>query len=212
MDIELLVLLAMLGVFLIGNLLLKLPVSISMILGAVAGALVAGEGIPIRHLFEGCFTYVDTILIISTAMLFMTAIQRSGALEALNALIVTKFYKVPALMLILLNLFLFLVGMIVNDATGMLLCAPILLPLAESLGIGAVQFSAVMGVNLAMGGVTPPYASILYLGMRVGNCQFNEILKPTLIFLLCGYVPVVFLTTFWAPLSTWLPGIMGLLG
>ena len=117
-----------------------------------------------------------------------------------------------ALMLILLNLFLFLVGMIVNDATGMLLCAPILLPLAESLGIGAVQFSAVMGVNLAMGGVTPPYASILYLGMRVGNCQFNEILKPTLIFLLCGYVPVVFLTTFWAPLSTWLPGIMGLLG
>ena len=68
------------------------------------------------------------------------------------------------LMLIILNLFLFVVGMIVNDATGMLLCAPILLPLALELGVDAVQFSAIMGVNLAMGGITPPYASILYLG------------------------------------------------
>ena len=115
------------------------------------------------------------------------------------------------LMLIILNLFLFVVGMIVNDATGMLLCAPILLPLALELGVDAVQFSAIMGVNLAMGGITPPYASILYLGMRVGNCPFNEILKPALVFLIFGYVPVVFLTTFWAPLSTWLPSVMGLM-
>lgn len=115
------------------------------------------------------------------------------------------------LMLIILNLFLFVVGMIVNDATGMLLCAPILLPLALELGVDAVQFSAIMGVNLAMGGITPPYASILYLGMRVGDCPFNEILKPSLIFLIFGYVPVVFLTTFWAPLSTWLPSVMGLM-
>ena len=114
-------------------------------------------------------------------------------------------------MLIILNLFLFVVGMIVNDATGMLLCAPILLPLALELGVDAVQFSAIMGVNLAMGGITPPYASILYLGMRVGNCPFNEILKPALVFLIFGYVPVVFLTTFWAPLSTWLPSVMGLM-
>ena len=37
----------MLGVFLLGNLVFKLPVSLSMILGAVGGALVAGEGIPV---------------------------------------------------------------------------------------------------------------------------------------------------------------------
>ncbi|MDY4888447.1 MAG: TRAP transporter large permease, partial [Sphaerochaetaceae bacterium] len=63
MDIELICLLAMLGSFLLANLLLKLPVSISMVIGAVAGALVGGEGIPLRHLFEGTFTYVDTMLI-----------------------------------------------------------------------------------------------------------------------------------------------------
>lgn len=113
------------------------------------------------------------------------------------------------LLLIVINLFLFLVGMIVNDVTGMILIAPLLLPLVTALGISPVHFAAIMGVNLAMGGVTPPYASILYLGMRIGNCEFHEILKPTLIFLLFGYLPIVFLTTFWSPLSMFLPTLMG---
>ncbi len=100
--------------------------------------------------------------------------------------------------------------MIVNDITGMILVAPLLLPLVIQLGLSPVHFAAIMGVNLAMGGVTPPYASILYLGMRIGKCEFSEILKPTMVFLVLGYVPVVFITTFWAPLSMFLPKLMGL--
>lgn len=64
----------MLGVFLLGNFLLKLPVSLSMVAGAVAGTLAAGDGIPLRHLFEGTFVYLDTVLIIATAMIFMTVV------------------------------------------------------------------------------------------------------------------------------------------
>lgn len=115
-------------------------------------------------------------------------------------------------LLIMVNVFLFIVGMIVNDVTGMILCAPLLLPLMRELGISPVQFAAIMGVNLAMGGVTPPYASILYLGMRIGKCEFHEILGPTMIFLVFGYVPVVFLTTFWPELSLFLPRLVGLAG
>lgn len=113
------------------------------------------------------------------------------------------------LILILLNVFLFLVGMIVNDSTGMLLCAPLLLPLVTQLGINPIQFAAIMGVNLAMGGVTPPYASILYLGMRIGKCEFREIIKPTIKLLVFGYIPVVFLTSFWPALSLFLPRLFG---
>lgn len=113
------------------------------------------------------------------------------------------------LILILMNLFLFLVGMIVNDSTGMLLCAPLLLPLVRQLGVSPVQFAAIMGVNLAMGGVTPPYASILYLGMRIGKCEFKDILPPTMKLLVFGYIPVVFLTSFWPDLSLFLPRLFG---
>ncbi|MDR3332929.1 MAG: TRAP transporter large permease [Synergistaceae bacterium] len=112
-------------------------------------------------------------------------------------------------LLILINIFLFGVGMVVNDATGMILVAPLLLPLMKELGITPVHFGAIMGVNLAMGGVTPPYASILYLGMRLGKCSFQEILPPTLTFLIFGYVPVVFLTTFWPPIALFIPNLFG---
>lgn len=117
--------------------------------------------------------------------------------------------KNKVVILILMNLFLFVVGMIVNDSTGMLLCAPLLLPLVKELGISPVHFAAIMGVNLAMGGVTPPYASILYLGMRIGKCEFSEIFGPTMKLLVFGYIPVVFLTTFWPDLSLFLPRLFG---
>lgn len=111
--------------------------------------------------------------------------------------------------LILMNLFLFLVGMIVNDSTGMLLCAPLLLPLVQELGISPIHFAAIMGVNLAMGGVTPPYASILYLGMRIGKCEFKDIMGSTMKLLIFGYIPVVFLTSFYPDLSLFLPRLFG---
>ena len=112
-------------------------------------------------------------------------------------------------LLILINLLLFLIGMIVNDVTGMVLAAPMLLPLVIELGISPIQFAAIMGVNLAMGGVTPPYASLLYLGMRIGKVEFLDILKPAMTFLCLGYLPVVFLTTFWPDLSLFLPKLAG---
>lgn len=147
----------MLGVFLLVNLLCKLPVSLSMILGAIAGALVAGEGIPVRHLFEGCFTYIDTILIISTAMLFMTAIQRSGALEALNALIVTKFYKAPALMLILLMFIIMFPGMITGSSTAAVLSAgAIVAPILLKIGIPKEKAGAILAIGSIMGMAAPP--------------------------------------------------------
>lgn len=43
---------------------------------------------------------MDTLLIIASAMIFMSVIQESGALEALNALIVSRFHRAPSLMLI----------------------------------------------------------------------------------------------------------------
>jgi tripartite ATP-independent transporter DctM subunit len=150
------------------------------------------------------------------AMIFFTLMlsQTYVLLQVPQALvkILLGFTTNRTVLLIMVNIFLFIVGMIVNDVTGMILCAPLLLPLMKELGIPTIQFAAIMGVNLAMGGVTPPYASILYLGMRIGKCEFHDILGPTMTFLIFGYVPVVFLTTFWPDLSLFLPRLLGLAG
>lgn len=112
-------------------------------------------------------------------------------------------------LLILLNVFLFFVGMVVSDTMGMLICAPLLLPLVVSIGVDPVHFAAIMGVNLAMGGITPPYASILYFGIKVGRSEFSDIFAPTMVFIVFAYLPVIALTTFFPALSLALPRLLG---
>ncbi|MFR0875614.1 MAG: TRAP transporter large permease [Bilophila wadsworthia] len=57
---------------------------------------------------------------------------------------------------LLINLILLFVGMIVNDTHGIILVAPLLLPLAKAIGLDPIQYAAIFGVNLAVGSLTPP--------------------------------------------------------
>lgn len=167
-----------------------------------------------KSFYGTVFESVTSIGSIMTMIFFCLMLSQTFVMLQVPQAIVQVFFGITqnrTLMLIILNIFLLFVGMIVNDSTGMILCAPLLLPLVRELGIHPIHFASIMGVNLAMGGVTPPYASILYLGMRVGKCEFTEILKPTLIFLALGYIPIVFLTTFWPELSLFLPRLFNLL-
>ena len=63
--------LAMVGSFVFGAFALKLPIAVALAGSAAVGALAAGEGFPLGHFVEGTFGYLDTILIIATAMIFM---------------------------------------------------------------------------------------------------------------------------------------------
>lgn len=163
----------------------------------------------LKKLVNDASTSIGSIM---TMILFTLMLSQTYVMLRVPQALVEILFSITRnriILLIAINLFLFLVGMIVNDVTGMILLAPLLLPLVKELGISPVHFAAIMGVNLAMGGVTPPYASILYLGMRIGKCEFKEILGPTMVFLLVGYVPVVFLTTFWTDLAMFLPRLAG---
>jgi tripartite ATP-independent transporter DctM subunit len=112
------------------------------------------------------------------------------------------------LTLLLVNVFLILLGMIVDDFTGTLLAAPLLFPLMQHLGVHPVHFAAILGTNLGLGNVTPPVAPILYLAARVGDVRIDRMIKPALIFMVFGAVPVVLVTTYWPDLSLFLPRLI----
>ena len=145
-------------------------------------------------------------------ILFSMILSQMFVMESIPQQLVSSIFAITenkALLLILINLMLFLVGMVVNDVTAIILIAPLLLPLMTAMGISPIQFAAIMGVNTAMGGVTPPYASILYLGARIGKVKVTKVIKPAMILIVTGYVPVVFLTSFWEDLSLYLPRLFG---
>ncbi len=157
MSIELIVFAAMVGTFMLGCFAAKLPVSVAMLAASVVGALVGGQGIPMRHLVEGTFSYIDTILTIATAMIFMKVVERSGALDALSSLIIEKFHKVPALLLILIMLVIMFPGMITGSSTASVLTAgSIMVPILMLMGIPRVTTGAIIAIGGILGMVAPP--------------------------------------------------------
>ena len=170
------------------------------------------KGLTLETFFRAAKSSATAVGAIMVMIVFSLMLSQIFVMEDVPQALVQGVFTITknkVLLLILINFLLFFVGMIVNDVTAIILIAPLLLPLMEAIGISPVQFAAIMGVNTAMGGVTPPYASILYLGMRIGKVEFSEVIKPAMILIICGYVPVVFLTSLWPSLSLFFPGLFG---
>ena len=157
MTTELIAFLVMVGVFLPGCFLCKLPVSLSMVLASVAGAIAGGQGLALRHLVEGMFAYVDTIMVIATAMIFMKVIQESGALDAIASLIIQRFHKVPALMLIFIMIIIMFPGMITGSSTASVLSAgSIMAPVLMLMGVPVLETACILALGGVLGMIAPP--------------------------------------------------------
>ncbi len=148
------------------------------------------------------FTMIFFCLILSQAFVLLRMPQQ--IIE-----VFMNFTDNKIVVLLIVNVFLIFVGMIVNDGTAIILLAPLLLPLMVNFGVSPVQFAAIMVLNLGMGGLTPPYASLVYLGMRICDCKFEEMAGPVFRFILLAFLPVLILTTYWPPLTLWLPNLLG---
>lgn len=114
----------------------------------------------------------------------------------------------PIVILLMVNLVLILIGMLMDDISGLLLSAPLLLPIVQGVGMDPIHFAAVLGVNLGMANITPPTAPLLYLGSQVTATPVNEMLKPTLILIVFAWLPTLMLTTFIPELALFLPELL----
>lgn len=112
------------------------------------------------------------------------------------------------LVLLMINIFLVIIGMLMDDVSGTLLTAPILLPIGMAMGISPYHMAAIMGVNLGMGNVTPPTAPFLYLGARICKVDTKEMIKPMLLIIVFAYLPTLILTTYIPDMALFLPNLL----
>jgi len=113
------------------------------------------------------------------------------------------------MILFMCNIFMIIIGMLMDDVSGILLCTPLLLPLMTEIGVSPVHFAAIIGVNLGMGNVTPPTAPLLYLGCRMTGASLNATLSPTLVMLAFAWLPTLFLTTYIPEIALFFPRLFG---
>lgn len=110
----------------------------------------------------------------------------------------------PILILLLINLSLLILGMIMDMAALILICTPIFLPVAQSLGVDPLQFGMILLVNLGLGLCTPPVGACLFVGCAVGKLPIESAVRTIWPFYIAIFIALM-LITFVPAISLTLP-------
>lgn len=160
--------LLMVAIFVLLAMLLKLPIGVSLAFSALAGSLLGGKGIGLRHLVEGSFGYFDTILIIVTAMIFMKVLQASGILDTITSILLRTFYKKKFALLLTAMFLIMFPGMITGSSTTAVLSTGALVaPVLIKMGLSKVKTAALIAMGGILGMIAPP-VNILVMIMGAG--------------------------------------------
>jgi tripartite ATP-independent transporter DctM subunit len=114
----------------------------------------------------------------------------------------------PVLILLIMNIFLLWMGMWLDVTANILLFAPIMAPLAYSIGIDPIHFSMIFVVNVNLGNITPPVGIVLFATQAVGKVKMESLVKELMPFLMVKVVIILVVT--YVPFCTlWLPRLFG---
>jgi tripartite ATP-independent transporter DctM subunit len=156
----------------------------------------------------------DTISItgcIYFIIMFILIISRIFTLENLPMMLAKAIMNVSSnrvVILLLINVMLLIIGMLMDDISSMLICAPLLFPLFQQLGVTPIQMAAILAINQGTGMLTPPVATNLFMASRVGKVPVSSFIKYSIIYLIFGNIPVLLVVTFIPQLSIWLPKVI----
>ncbi len=179
----------------------KLSIELSMLSAAVGGGI-AGAFVstpPIgqlaRHLVEGAFTYLDVILVFSTATIFMAIVRESGGVNYVVRGTIKYFYNLRIIALVLLMIIVLIPGALTGAGSVSLLVvgAPVALALGY-LGIAKKRVAAILFIVAGLSAAAPPvniWAMILSAGTAIPYVGFE--LPLGIPVLLLGTFTVLFL-------------------
>ena len=111
--------------------------------------------------------------------------------------------------LLIINVILLIVGTFMDMAPALLIFTPIFLPVARSVGMNDIQFGIMMIMNLAIGTITPPVGSVLFVGCSVAGLKIEDVIKSLLPYFAAILIALL-MVTFIPGLSLWLPSVFGL--
>lgn len=112
--------------------------------------------------------------------------------------------------LLVITVFLLIIDAFMDIGPAILIFTPILLPIMIKLGVDPIHFGIIMIYNLAIGTITPPVGSGLYVGASVGKVKVEEVIKPLLPFY-AVIIGVLLLITYIPEMTLFLPRLLGVM-
>lgn len=151
----------------------------------------------------GTGTVVSIIVAASVFGYYLTWEQIPQALTQLLVDLTDNKY----VLLAMVNILLLAVGMILEGGAALIILAPLLAPVAVALGIDPVHFGIIMIVNIMIGGITPPFGTLMFTTCSITKTSVADFVKEVWPFIL-ALLAVLVVITYVPALVMFLPGLL----
>lgn len=201
-----------------------------MIGGIVAGIFTATEGAAVAVLYSLILSLIyrsltwahipkifKETIVMTGIVLFLVAVSSimswAMALTGMPAAISNGLLSISDnryIVLLIMMLILLVVGIFMDLTPAVLIFTPIFLPIVVQMGVDPVHFGIMLVFNLAIGAMTPPVGSVLFIGCSVGKVSIEEVIKPLSYFFI-ALVAALFIVVYVPSISLIIPKLFNLL-
>jgi tripartite ATP-independent transporter DctM subunit len=150
-------------------------------------------------------TAMIMLIIASASVMSFIVTREQSALDLLRWM--SQLTDQVWIQLLLINVFLLLVGCLIEGIPAMLILVPVMLPLATQLGLDPIHFGIILIFNLLIGIITPPMGVGLFILSNITGLKVEEVFKGCVPFLLPMLVCLL-LITYVPQVSLFLPDLL----
>ena len=147
------------------------------------------------------------MLIVSVASYLAWIFTIEGLPQMLRSALMSMAGGNQIAMYLICTVIFLIIGCFLDTSAGVLLLAPIIMPVVSSLGINVVHFGVIMVIALMIGIITPPFGICLFVVAEVGGVPVRSVTKEAV-----KYVPAMLITLLlviiFPQLVTWLPSVL----
>ncbi len=160
------------------------------------------KGLDRKKLFEilrDTSVVTGSILFLIAASTMMSWSMTFASIPETVRVLMTSVSDNWIVILLMINVILLIVGVFMDMSPAMLIFTPIFFPIVTELGVDPVHFGVILIYNLALGLVTPPVGTVLFVSCSISGEPIAKVIKPLL--------PIFALQTAGLLLITFVPAI-----
>jgi C4-dicarboxylate transporter, DctM subunit len=154
------------------------------------------------------------VLVTTAVVLFIVAASSLMgwllAIEKVPQALMSGFLSIstnPWVILLIINIFLLILGCLLDSIPILIILVPVLSPLIMRLGIDPIHFGVVMVLNLMIGLLTPPVGMVMYVVCSLAGVTIKDFTRECWPMML-ALIVVLAMITFYPPLVVWLPNLL----
>ena len=148
-------------------------------------------------------------LIMSGAFVFNYAVANEGVPQLIQSTFVAWNLS-PLKFLLCIDVLMLLLAIVLDEVTILLVIVPLLVPIAQGLGIDLIHFGIVVVLNMMVGLTLPPHGLLLFVMSGLTGTPLAEIFREVPPFIV-AMLAIVLLVTFFPEIALWLPRHAGLI-